>query len=121
MLNFEDGKINKREMNKKQSNTLNLSAFVLGSSVIGSFLYIIPQALNRPNWGFGVAVKFNMFLMGISVGLVSGIALGFLVWFLFKLSKVVVYKIHYALVSLLGLNLGYWIMRLLDEAKVFMR
>ena len=106
---------------KDANNKINLAGFAFGSSVIGSFIYILPKMLSNPSWGFGPIVSFNMFIAGLCAGLVSGLVLGFLIWLLFRISKSGIYRIHYALVSLLGLFLGFEFMRLLDISKIFLR
>jgi len=98
-----------------------LSGFALGSSVIGACLYIFPKLLNTPNCGFGSILKFTIIFIGLCAGLLSGVVLGSLIWLLFRVSKSGIYKIHYVLVSLLGLFIGFEFMRLLDKSGVFLR
>ncbi len=100
---------------------INLSGFAFGSSVIGACLYIFPKLLNTPNWGFGSILKFTIIFTGLSAGLISGLVLGFSVWLLFRISKSAIHNIHYILISLLGLFIGFEFMRFLDQSGVFLR
>lgn len=100
---------------------LNLTGFAFGSSMIGSFIYILPKMCNNPTWGFGPIASFNMFIAALCAGLLSGIVLGLLIWLLFRVSKSKIYKIHYVLVSLLGLFVGFEFMRFLDKSGMFLR
>lgn len=103
------------------NKNLNLAGFAFGSCIVSSFIYILPKMLRNPSWGFGPIVSFNMLIAGLCTGVISGLALGFLIWLLFRVSKCRIYRIHYVLVSLLGLFVGFEFMRMLDEARVFLR
>lgn len=106
---------------KDTDNNINLAGFAFGSCVAGSFIYVLPKILNNPSWGFGPIVSFSMFIAGLCVGVISGIVLGFLIWFLFRVSKSGVYRVHYIIVSLLGLFAGFEFMSLLDKSGIFLR
>jgi len=105
----------------KIGEKINLTGFAFGSCIVGSFIYILPKICHNPTWGFGVVASFVMFIAGFCAGLISGVVLAFLIWFLFRISKSAIYKIHYILVSLLGLFIGFEFMRFLDKTRMFLR
>ena len=120
MRSFLDFRFQRRVLKDADKN-INLAGFTFGSCITGSFIYTLPKMLSNPSWGFGPIVSFNMFIVGLCAGLLSGLVLGFLIWLLFRVSKSGIYKIHYVFVSLLGLFAGFELMRLFDKSGVFLR